>query len=126
MNKAVRDVDTYIAMAPKGARAKLSQLRAIVKAAAPEASEGISYRMPYYNYHGALVYFAAFKNHVSIFVPTPVMQEHKRELKGYETAKATVRFPLDKPLPIALIKTLVKARVKKNETKKKTKMLEKM
>jgi len=113
-----KSVDEYLATVPKEARAKLAQLRKIVKAAAPDADEGISYRMPYYNYHGALVYFAAFKNHIGFFVPTPVIEEHKRELRGYETAKGTVRFPIDKPLPVALIKKLVKARIKKNEARK--------
>jgi len=118
-NSSVRDVDAYIQAAPREARVKLVQLRKIIKAAAPRADEAISYRMPYYKYHGALAYFAAFKNHVSLFVPPPVIEEHKRELKGYETAKGTVRFPLDKPLPVALIRKLVKARIARNEAAKK-------
>ena len=61
------------------------------------------------------VYFAAFKNHIGFFIPTPVVEEHKNELKGYVTSKATVRFPLDKKLPVALIWKLVKARMKRNE-----------
>lgn len=111
----VRDVDAYIQAAPREARVKLVQLRKIIKGAAPGADEGISYKMPYYKYHGALVYFAAFKNHVSLFVPSPVIEEHKRELRGYETTKATVHFPLDKPLPVALAKKLINARIAKNE-----------
>jgi uncharacterized protein YdhG (YjbR/CyaY superfamily) len=99
-----------IAAAPKEARAKLVQLRKIVKAAAPKADEGISYKMPYYKYHGALVGFAAFKNHIGFFA-VPV-EEHKQELKGYETGKGSVRFPIDRPLPVALIKKLVKSRIK--------------
>ena len=112
---AVRDVDAYIKGAPREARAKLVQLRKIVKAVAPAADERISYQMPYYDYHGRLVYFAAFKNHVSLFVPSPLLEEHKREVKGYETTKATIHFPLDKPLPVGLIRKLVKARIAKNE-----------
>ena len=119
MEKAPKDVNAYIAAAPTGVRAKLVQLRKITKAAAPKADEGISYSMPYYKYHGALVYFAAFKNHIGFFVPSPVVEEHKHELKGYETTKATVRFPIDKPLPVALITKLVKARVRKNEARRK-------
>jgi uncharacterized protein YdhG (YjbR/CyaY superfamily) len=110
-----RDVDAYVESAPKAARPMLVQLRKIIKAAAPGATEGISYRMPYYNYNGALVWFAAFKNHLGFFVRPPVIQEHKKELKGYETTKSTVRFPIGKPLPVALIRKLVKARVAKNE-----------
>jgi uncharacterized protein YdhG (YjbR/CyaY superfamily) len=80
--------------------------------------ERISYGMPYYNYKGHLVYFRLAKAHIGLYVPPPVIEEHKNELKDYETAKATVRFPLDKKLPIMLIKKLVKARMKKNEAKK--------
>lgn len=116
-----RDVDAYIKAAPKEARVKLVHLRKIIKAAAPGANEGISYQMPYYNYNGALVWFAAFKNHIGFFVRPPVIEEHKHELKSYETTKAAVRFPIGKPLPVALIRKLVKARVAKNEgARKKT------
>jgi len=115
MKKIPKDVDAYIAAAPTEARGKLVQLRKIIKAAAPKADEGISYKVPYYRYRGALAYFAAFKNHIGFFVPPPIVEEHKLELKGYETAKATVRFPIGKPLHGALIKKLVKARIKKNE-----------
>ena len=122
MKKIPKDVDAYIAAAPTGPRGKLGQLRKIIKAAAPKADEGISYKVPYYKYHGALVYFAAFKNHIGLFVPTPIIEEHKLELKGYETAKATVRFPIGKPLPGALIKKLVKARIKRNEAARKNRI----
>src|SRR6266567_1286842 len=94
MKKIPKDIDAYIAAAPTGPRGKLGQLRKIIKAAAPKADEGISYKVPYYKYQGALVYFAAFKNHIGLFVPPPIIEEHKLELKGYETAKATVRFPI--------------------------------
>jgi len=110
-----KDVDEYISAAPKEVQAKLVQLRKIVKAVAPESSERISYGMPYYEYHGALAGFAAFKNHIGFF--GALSERDKREFKGYETAKGTVRFPLDKPLPGALIKKLVKARVIRNKAK---------
>ena len=113
-----KDVDAYIAIAPKEVRPKLKELRAVIRKAAPDAEERISYRMPYYSYKGRLAYFAAFKNHIGLYVPTPVVEEHKNELKNYEAAKATVRFPLDKKLPLGLIKKLVKARMKKNEARK--------
>jgi len=110
-----KDVDDYIAAVPKEVQAKLVQLRKIVKAVAPESSERISYGMPYYEYHGALAGFAAFKNHIGFF--GALSEKDKQEFKGYETAKGTVRFPLDKPLPGALIKKLVKARVIRNKAK---------
>jgi uncharacterized protein YdhG (YjbR/CyaY superfamily) len=111
-------VDAYIAAAPQAVRNKLKQMRALIRQAAPDADERISYRMPYYSYHGRLAYFAVFKNHIGLYIPTPVMEEHSRDLKGYETAKATLRLPLDKRLPAGLIKKLVKARKRKNEPKK--------
>ncbi len=100
MTERRKDVSAYIAAAPSEVRAKLTQLRKIIKASVPKADEGISYQMPYYRYHGALVGFAAFKNHIGLFVPPPVVEEHKHELEGYEVARGTVRLPIDKPLPI--------------------------
>jgi uncharacterized protein YdhG (YjbR/CyaY superfamily) len=119
MSSAARDVDAYIRAAPRESRAKLLQLRRIIKATAPEAKEGISYRIPYYDYYGALVWFAAFKNHVGIFLRPPIIEEHKRDLKGYETTKSAVHFPMDKPLPATLIKKLVRARIAKNKAARK-------
>jgi uncharacterized protein YdhG (YjbR/CyaY superfamily) len=113
------DVAGYIAAAPKEVRGRLRELRALIQKTAPAAEEKISYGIPYYSYNGRLVYFSIWKNHIGIYIPTPVVKEHARELKGYETTSATVRFPLDKKLPVALIKKLVKARMKKNEAGKK-------
>jgi uncharacterized protein YdhG (YjbR/CyaY superfamily) len=112
-----KTVDAYIAAAPKDVQVKLKALRTAIKEVAPAAEERISYGIPYYGYKGRLAYFAAFKKHIGLYIPTPVVEEFKRELKEYETAKATIRFPLDKKLPIGLIKKLIKARVKKNEAK---------
>jgi uncharacterized protein YdhG (YjbR/CyaY superfamily) len=109
------DVDAYIAAAPENVRAKLEELRRTIRRTAPEALEHISYGMPYYAYRGRLAYFAVFKHHIGLYIPTPVIREHRKELKGYETAAATVRFPLDKRLPILLIRKLIRARMKKNE-----------
>lgn len=119
MKKHPKDVNTYIATAPKEFRAKLTQLRKTIKTTAPKAKETISYGIPYYSYNGRLAYFAAFKKHIGLYVPTPVIEEHKKELQDYENAKATVRFPIDRPLPITIIKKLIKARMKKNEVKTK-------
>jgi uncharacterized protein YdhG (YjbR/CyaY superfamily) len=110
-----KDVDAYISAAPKEVRDKLRKLRATIRKTAPDAEERISYGMPYYGYKGRLAYFAAFKKHIGLYVPTPVIEEHKRRLKDYGTARATVRFPIDKPLPVALVKMLIKARMKRNE-----------
>jgi uncharacterized protein YdhG (YjbR/CyaY superfamily) len=117
MTKKPKDVDSYIASAPSSTRAMLKELRAIIKAAAPESIEKISYGMPYYSQKGRLAYFSYWKEHIGLYLPTPVIEEHVSDLKAYETTKATVRFPLKKKLPAALIKKLIKARIKKNEAK---------
>jgi len=118
MKKTPINVDTYIAAAPKEVQGKLIELRATIREAAPIAVERISYGMPYYDYKGRLVYFRLAKAHIGLYIPTPVIEEHKNELADYEAAQATIRFPLDKKLPIPLIKKLVTARMRKNETKK--------
>ena len=117
MTKKPKDVDSYIASAPSNTRAKLKELRAIIKAAAPESIEKISYGMPYYSHNGRLAYFSFWKEHIGLYLPTPVIEEHESDLKAYETTKATVRFPLNKKLPASLIKKLIKARLKKNDAK---------
>jgi len=120
IGSAASSVDAYIRGSPQEARAKLVQLRKIIRTAAPDAKESISYKMPYYNYLGALVWFAAFKSHIGIFLRPPVIQEHKRELKGYVTTKSAVHFPINEPLPVALITRLVRARIAKNKLAAKT------
>lgn len=122
MKPAAKSVATYIQAAPATTRGKLRQLRNIIKTTAPQAEEKLSYGMPYYGYKGRLAYFAHTRAHIGLYVPPPVIAEHKAELKSYGTSLATVRFPLDKPLPIALIKKLIKARVKKNEEKSRWKI----
>jgi len=120
MQKESKKVDAYIAKAPKESREKLTELRTIITSVAPEAQERLSYGMPYYDYHGRLAYFAAHVHHIGLYIPPPVIEEHKKNLKHYETTKATVRFPIDKPLPVTVIKGLIKTRMKKNRTMVKT------
>lgn len=115
--KRAKDVDEYIAHAPKETRSKLKALRAKIRSAAPKADERISYGMPHYAYHGRLIYFRVAKHHIGIYIPGGVLAEHKRELRDYETTHATVRLPLDKKLPVALIRKLVRARAKQIESK---------
>jgi len=114
-----KDVDAYIEAAPRAVRAKLKELRAMIRKTAPAAEEKLSYGMPYYAYHGRLAYFSFWKEHIGLYIPTPVVKEHEKELRGYETTSATVRLPLGKKLPAALIRKLVKARMAKNEAGKK-------
>lgn len=124
MDKAeiAKNVDEYLAGIPLEARAALERLRKIIRVAAPQAIEVISYGMPAYKYHGTLVYFAAFKHHCSFFPGSSrLLHAHRRELARYETSKGTIRFPADKPLPVALVKKLVKERVAENEARSKKK-----
>lgn len=114
-----KDVDEYLAAVPDQARAVLQKLRKTIKAAAPEAAEGISWGMPMYKQAGILVGFAAFKDHCSFFPGPVVIEAHKKELKGYSLSKGTIRFTNDKPLPATLVKKLVKARLAENEAKRK-------
>ena len=112
-----RSVDEYLAGVPKEARAVLEKLRRTIRAAAPMASEGISYQMPMYKHHGMVIGFAAFKDHCSIFPGSAVMDAHKEELKRYSTSKGTIRFSVNKPLPATLVRKLVRARIKENEAR---------
>ncbi len=118
---APKTVDEYLARVPEPARTTLSRIRAVLRAAVPaEATEVISYRIPMFKYKGMLMGFAAFSNHCSLFPGSlSAMQALKKELSNYETLKGTIRFPVDKPPPAALIKKLVKIRVEQNERKSK-------
>jgi uncharacterized protein YdhG (YjbR/CyaY superfamily) len=116
-----RDVDDYIARAPRGAKSMLSQLRTIIRSTAPEAEEGISWGLPYYKYYGPLTAFAAFKNHIGFQFPDTISnlsRDFKDELRGYETGEKRVRFTIGKPLPVALIKMLLRAQMLRNEAEK--------
>jgi uncharacterized protein YdhG (YjbR/CyaY superfamily) len=110
-------VDEYLEGVPVEARGALERLRSIIKAAAPEASELISYRIPAYKHHGLLVGFAAeAKHHPTFHVMSPaVIRAHGDDLKGYDLNPGSVRFTPDKPLPEALVTKLVKARIAENE-----------
>lgn len=119
-NKVPKDIDEYLEDVPEPARTTLNKVRAAIRSAAPpEATEAISYGIPTFKYKGGLIAFAAFKKHCSLFpMSMAVMAEFKKELEGYETSKGTIRFPLDKPLPAALLKRIVIARIEQNESKK--------
>ncbi|MCM3906345.1 MAG: DUF1801 domain-containing protein [Pyrinomonadaceae bacterium] len=108
-------VDDYLAALPEEARATLEKIRKTIKAAAPKATEGISYQIPMYKHHGVLVGFAAFKDHCSLFPGPKAIATYKDELKAYETSKGTIRFPIGKPLPATLVKKLVKTQIAENE-----------
>jgi len=107
-------IDEYIATFPEEIQKILEELRATIKAAAPDAEETISYQMPTFALKGNLVHFAAFKNHIGLY-PTPSgTQAFKRELSIYQGAKGSVKFPLSEPMPLKLISKIVKFRVAEN------------
>ena len=109
-----KTVDDYLAALPEDARATLEKIRKTIRAAAPRATEGISYQMPMYKHHGMVMGFAAFKDHCSLFPGANPVATFKDELKAYKTSKGTIQFPIGKPLPAALVKKIVKARVVEN------------
>lgn len=115
MTKSSKEVDAYISATPKQAQGKLRQVRAAIKAVAPTAVESISYGIPYYNYKGRLAWFGLHKSHIGLYLRPPIVEEHKKELTGYQTTKSAIHLPLDGEIPVSLIKRLVKARMKKNE-----------
>jgi uncharacterized protein YdhG (YjbR/CyaY superfamily) len=112
-------VEDYFATVPQPALPALNKMRVAIRSVVPaEATEVISYKIPAFKHKKILVWYAAFANHCSLFPTASVIDAFRDELKGFSTSKGTVHFPLDKPLPVALIKKMVKFRVAENEGKK--------
>ena len=112
-----KTIDEYIITFPKDVQKILETVRQAIKKSAPKAQEAISYQIPTFKLNGNLVHFAAFKNHISIYPAPRSVQEFKKELSGYKGGKGTVQFPLDKPVPLTLIRRIVEYRVKVNSAK---------
>ena len=121
----INSIDEYIATFPQDIQKILQELRATIKAAAPDSEEKISYQMPTFFLNGNLVHFAAFKKHIG-FYPTPSgIEAFQKELSAYEGPKGSLQFPLDKPMPLKLITRIVKFRVAENLKKAKIKSVTK-
>ena len=110
-------IDAYIASFPQDVQDILQKIRGIISKAAPEAEEAIKYQIPTFVLNGNLVHFAAFQKHIG-FYPTPSgIEQFKEALSGYSSAKGSVQFPLDSPIPYGLITKIVKFRVRENREK---------
>ena len=112
--KHYETVDEYFADFPKDVQVKLSEMRRAIREAAPDAEETISYQMPAYRLNGVLVWYAAFKDHIGFFPRETAIAEFKQKLAGYKISKGTIQFPIEKPIPIDLVKEIVEFRVKEN------------
>ena len=110
-------IDEYIREFPRDVQKKLSDLRATIRRAAPDAVEKISYRMPTFFQKKNLVHFAAFRNHIGFYHAASGIASFAGELSGYATSKGAVQFPIDEPLPLPLVTRIVKFRVAENEAK---------
>ncbi|MEO6254330.1 MAG: DUF1801 domain-containing protein [Ferruginibacter sp.] len=115
------NVDQYISGFEPAVQNKILQIRQAILKAAPAAEEMISYQMPAYKYHGMLVYFAAYKNHIGFYPGAGGITEFKTALSVYKCAKGSVQFPMQLPVPLSLVTKIVKFRVKQNIEKDKDK-----
>jgi uncharacterized protein YdhG (YjbR/CyaY superfamily) len=112
--KHFETVDDYIASFPVNVQKVLQEVRQAIRESAPGAKEAISYQIPAFKLNGNLVWFAAFKNHIGFYPRESAIEAFKEKLSPYEISKGTIRFPLDKPVPLELIKEMVRFRVKEN------------
>lgn len=115
-----KNIDDYVALFSPEVRAILQKIRSTVKQAAPEAEETISYRIPAFKFHGILVYFAAFKNHIGLYPPVRGDAKLEKSVAIYAGEKGNLKLPLDRAIPYSLIEKIVKLRVKQNLSKTRT------
>ena len=112
MNTEISEVEEYILSFPKEVTEKLESLRTLIKTVALEAEEGFAYKMPSYKVNGKpLVYFAGYKKHIGFYATPSGHEAFEKELSVYKQGKGSVQFPLDKPLPMDLIKRIVEFRL---------------
>ncbi|HUM48237.1 MAG TPA: DUF1801 domain-containing protein [Chitinophagales bacterium] len=123
--KKSNEIDQYISGFPAETQSVLQKIRSVILKAAPGAEEVISYKMPAYRLNGILVWFAGYKNHIGFYPSGSPILFFKDDLAEYKTSKGAIQFPLDKPLPQALITKIVKHRIKENSIKSKAKFKKK-
>ena len=109
--KAYETIDEYIALFPKTTREKLEEIRSVIRKTAPDAKESITYQIPTFKYHGNLVHFAAYEKHIGFYPTSSGVSKFKKKLEKYKTSKWTIRFEIDKKIPLKLIEAIVKLRV---------------
>ncbi|MHA4807418.1 iron chaperone [Flavitalea flava] len=109
-----KTVDAYFSTLPGPAKAKLQELRIAIKKIVPKAEEVISYSLPSFKLFGMLVWYGGWKEHIGFYPGPKAIEVFKKELSPYQCSKGSIQFPMDKPLPIALINKIVKYRVKEN------------
>ena len=114
-----KNIDDYISTFPEEMQIRMQKLRETILKAAPGATESISYQMPAFNFHGYLVYFGGWQNHIGLYPMPSGMKKFSKELAAYASGKGSVQFPNNKPLPIALVTRIVKYRLKENLEKEK-------
>jgi uncharacterized protein YdhG (YjbR/CyaY superfamily) len=119
----VKDIDEYISGQSGEIKPILEKLRQTIRKAAPQSEEVISYQMPAFKFHGMLVYFAAWKNHIGFYPVSSGIKAFKKELSAFEVSKGTIKFPIDQPIPFGLISKIVKFRVKENLEKARAKSI---
>lgn len=118
---AFQDIDSYIEQFDPAVREKLQSLRSAIREEAPEAKEAISYGMPTFKFHGNLIHFAAYRNHIGFYPAPSGINAFKEALSDYECSKGAIRFPMDRPLPLTLVRQIVQFRVRENSGKVKKK-----
>lgn len=116
-SRKFKTVDEYLSALPAKSRTMMKSLRGVIKKAAPEAEEMISYNMPAFKFNGMLVYYAAHKEHIGFYPFSSAIKAFEKDLSGYETSKGTIKFPLDQPIPVGLVNKIIKFRVKENSAK---------
>ena len=116
-----KNFDAYAAPFPKATQQLLKQMRQSIRKAAPKAVEKISYGMPTFAFEGNLVCFAGYKRHIGFYPGAAAIAAFQKQLSRYKGAKGSVQFPLDRPLPLAVVTRIVKFRVKQNLSKSKKK-----
>ena len=122
MDKSVaKNIDEYIARYPADVQKLLQDVRKTIQAAAPQAEEAMAYGIPTFKLNGNLVHFGGFKQHIGFYPAPQGLEAFKKELSKYKGSKGAVQFPLDQPMPLALITRIVKYRVKENQEKAKAK-----